>query len=75
MLERLTEQKKVITVCNTGFKPQTELQAQQWILADKVVKLLKVFEATREIGGDYSAAISQEDGIMAMKRGILTVYI
>jgi len=71
MLERLIEQKKAITVCNTGFKPPTELQAQQWILAD-IVKLLKVFEeATRKISDDYSAAISRENGIMAMKRGML----
>ena len=57
MLERLVEQKKAITAANTECQPPTELRAQQWILAEKVVKLLKVFEeATREINGDYSSA-------------------
>ena len=57
MLERLVEQKKAITASNTECQPPSELRAQQWILAEKVVKLLKVFEeATREISGDYSSA-------------------
>ena len=87
MLQRLAEQKKAITAANTECHPPVELQTQQWTLAEKVVKLLKVFEeATREVSGDYSSAsviipiintlkknITQEEdrGIMAMKRGML----
>ena len=57
MLQRLVEQKKAITAANTECHPPVELQTQQWTLAEKVVKLLKVFEeATREVSGDYSSA-------------------
>ena len=57
MLERLLEQKKAITASNAECQPPTELRSQQWVLAEKVVKLLKVFEeATREISGEYSSA-------------------
>ena len=57
MLERFVEQKKAITASDTECQPPTELRAQQWILAEKVAKLLKVFEeAIREISGDYSSA-------------------
>ena len=38
MLERLVEQKKAITASDTECEPLTELRAQQWILAEKVVK-------------------------------------
>ena len=54
MLQRLVEQKKA---ANTECHPPVELQTQQWTLAEKVVKLLKVFEeATHEVSGDYSRA-------------------
>ena len=56
MLQRLLEQKKAITTANTECHPPFELQTQQWILAEKIVKLLKMFEkATREVSGDYSS--------------------
>ena len=71
MLERLVEQKKAITAANTECQPPTELRAQQWILAEKVVKLLKVFEeATREISGDYSSASIVIPIINSLKRTI-----
>ena len=71
MLERLVEQKKAITASNTECQPPTELRAQQWILAEKVVKLLKVFkEATREISGDYSSASIVIPIINSLKRTI-----
>ena len=44
MLERLLEQKKAITASNAECQPPTELRSHQWVLAEKVVKLLKVFE-------------------------------
>ena len=57
MLERLIEQKRAITVANTECQPPTELRASQWLLAEKVVLLLKIFEeATREASGDYASA-------------------
>ena len=71
MLERLVEQKKAITASNTECQPPTELRAQQWILAEKVVNLLKVFEeATREISGDYSSASIVIPIINSLKRTI-----
>ena len=85
MLERLLEQKKAITASNAECQPPTELRSHQWVLAEKVVKLLKVFEeATREISGEYSSAsiiipiinslkrtISQDDDDHGIKRGML----
>ena len=57
MLKRLVEQKKAITAANTECHPPTELRAQQWILAEKVIKILQIFEeATREVSGDYASA-------------------
>ena len=44
MLEWLLEQKKAITASNAECQLPTELHSQQWVLAEKVVKLLKVFE-------------------------------
>lgn len=44
MLQRPVEQKKAITAPNTKSHPCVELQSQQWTLAEKVIKLLKVFE-------------------------------
>jgi len=71
MLERLFEQKKAITASNTECQPPAELQAHQWILAEKVVKLLKVFEeATREISGDYSSTSIVIPIINTLKRTI-----
>ena len=40
---------------NTECHQPVELQTQQWILAEKVVKLL-FKEATHEVSGDYSSA-------------------
>jgi hypothetical protein len=52
MLQRLLEQKRAITVAST----ECGITAQQWTLAEKVVKLLVVFEeATREASGDYAS--------------------
>ena len=57
MLERLIEQRRAITVAITECQPPTELRAQQWLLAEKVVLLLKIFEeATRESSSDYASA-------------------
>ena len=71
MLERLVEQKKAITASNTECQPPSELRAQQWILAEKVVKLWKVFEeATRQISGDYSSASIVIPIINSLKRKI-----
>ena len=57
MLERLVEQRKAITAANTECQPPAELNTQQWLLAEKVIKLLKVFEeATREVNGEYASA-------------------
>ena len=57
MLQRLLEQKRAITVAGTECTSvPTEIRAQQWTLAEKVVQLLVVFEeATREASGDYAS--------------------
>ena len=56
MLERLVEQKKAITAANTECQPPAELRTQQWNLAERVIKLLKVFEeAIREVNGEYAS--------------------
>ena len=56
MLERLVEQKKAIIAANTECQPPAELRTQQWNLAEKVIKLLKMFEeATREVSGEYAS--------------------
>ena len=71
MLERLVEQKKAITASNAECQPPTELRSHQWVLAEKVVKLLKVFEeATREISGEYSSASVIIPIINSLKRTI-----
>ena len=72
MLERLLEQKKAITASNAECQPPpTELHSQQWALAEKVVKLLKVFEeATREISGEYCSASVIIPIINTLKRTI-----
>ena len=57
MLKRLVEQKKAITAANTECHSPTELRAQQWTLAEKVIKILLIFEeATCEFSGDYAGA-------------------
>ena len=38
MLERLVEQRKAITAANTECHPPAELNTQQWLLAEKVIK-------------------------------------
>lgn len=57
MLQRLLEQKRAITVASSECtSAPTEIKAQQWTLAEKVVQLLAVFEeATREASGDYAS--------------------
>lgn len=71
MLDRILEQKKAITASNAECQPPTELRSQQWVLAEKVVKLLKVFEeATREISGEYSSASVIIPIINTLKRTI-----
>ena len=57
MLERLLEQKTAITASNAECHLPTKPCYQQWVLVEKVVKLLKVFkEAAREISSEYSSA-------------------
>jgi len=54
MLERLVEQRKATTVVNTECQSPAELSPQQWVLAEKVIQLLKVFEeAIWEVSGEY----------------------
>ena len=70
MLERLIEQTRAITVANTECQPPTELR-EQWLLAEKVVLLLKIFEeATRESSGDYARAFVIIPIINTLKRAL-----
>lgn len=74
MLQRLIEQKRAITVSSTECpSAPAELRAQQWTLAEKVVKLLLVFEeATREASGDYASCAIIIPIINTLKRALLT---
>ena len=46
-----------LTAANAELNVPAELRNSQWTLADKVVKLLPIFEeATREVCGNYSSA-------------------
>jgi len=57
MLERLVEQRKAITAASVELDVPVELHASHWVLAEKVVKVLQVYEeATREASGDYASA-------------------
>ena len=57
MLDRLLEQRQAITAANVELDVPVELRSADRVLAEKVVKILNVFEeATREASG--SNAIS-----------------
>ena len=57
MLQHLLEQQVALTAANAELNVPAELRNSQWTLADKVVKLLQIFEeATREVCGNYSSA-------------------
>ena len=72
MLERLVEQKKAITAANIKCHPPTELRAPQWVLAEKVVKLLEMFEeVTHEASGDYASAYVIIPIINTLKRALV----
>ena len=52
MLNRLLEQRQAITAANVDLDVPVELYSADWALAEKVVKILKVFEeATKEASG------------------------
>ena len=59
MLNRLLEQGQPITAANVGLDVPVELHSADWVLAEKVVKIFKVFEeATREASdGNATSAI------------------
>ena len=57
MLERLTEQRQAICAAEVECKINSELNNQQWQLAEKVVKVLKPFEeATVAVSSEGSSA-------------------
>lgn len=57
MLQRLLEQKKAVIATNVELNVPFELTNAQWVLAEKVVKILQVYEeATRSASGNYSTA-------------------
>jgi len=57
MLQHLLEQRVALTAANAELNVPAELRNSQWTLAEKVVKLLQIFEeATREASGNYSSA-------------------
>ena len=71
MLVRLLKQKKATTASSAECQPPTELYSHQWVLAEKVVKLLKVFvEAMQKISGEYSSASVIIPIINSLKRTI-----
>jgi len=55
MLERLVEQRKALTAASVELDVPVELHASHWVLAEKVIKVLQVYEeATREASGEDS---------------------
>ena len=57
MLERLLEQRKAITTANVELNVTIELQTSHWVLAEKVVKILRIFEeATIAASSDHASA-------------------
>ncbi len=57
MLQRLIEQRTALLAAGAECACTVELRAQQWNLAEKLVRLLQPFEeATREASGEYSSA-------------------
>ena len=57
LLLYVIEQRKAIIAANTECQPPAELNTQQWLLAEKVIKLLKVFEeAMWEVSREYASA-------------------
>ena len=53
---RLLEQRVALTAANAELSVPAELHSCQWSLAEKLVKLLQIFEvATREASGNYSS--------------------
>ena len=57
MLERLLEQQKAITTANVELNVSVELQTSHWVLAEKVVKVLRIFEeATTAVSSDHASA-------------------
>ena len=57
MLQRLLEQKKAVIATSVELNIHVELTSAQWILAEKIVEILQVYEeATRGASGNYSTA-------------------
>ena len=57
MLDRLLEQRQAITAANVELDVPVELRSADWMLGEKVVKILKVFEeATREASGSNATS-------------------
>ena len=70
---RLVEQRTAILAAGAECACTVELRAQQWSLAEKVVRLLQPFEeATREVSGDYSSAGVIVPIVNSLKRALTT---
>ena len=56
MLELLVDQRKAITAGSVELDVPVELYTSHWALAEKVVKVLQIYEDTREASGNYASA-------------------
>ena len=57
MLQRLVELKVAVTAAGVELDVPVQLTASNWLLAEKVVKILQIYEeATREASGNYATA-------------------
>ena len=73
MLQRLTEQRTALLAAGPQCACTVELHAQQWTLAEKLVRTLLPFEeATREASGDYSSAAVIVPVINSLERSLTT---
>ena len=55
MLQRLLEQKKTVIATSVELDVPVELTNTQWLLSEKAVKILQVYEeGTRVASGNYS---------------------
>ena len=73
MLQQLIEQRTAILAAGAQCAYTIELRAQQWTLAEKLVRILLPFEeVTREASGDYSSAAVIIPVINSLERSLTT---
>jgi len=71
MLQRLVELKVAITAAGVELDVPVELTSSNWLLAEKVEKILQIYEeATCEASGNYATAAVVIPGINSIMRSL-----